>query len=200
MQKVIIFDDMSQCTKETVQKMLTLVSEQRRQQAMQFKHIFGQFACLKSYLILKEILTNFFDFNEKDHIHFNYGEYGKPYIIDGPHFSISHCKEAIAVAVSNTPIGIDIESMRHISEGLIKKTMNNDEQKIIERSDNREEAFIKIWTKKEAVLKMYGTGINDNITNTLDRNAKIETISHNEKRYIYSVATTTKESQAITDL
>ena len=77
MQKVIIFDDMSQCTKETVQKMLTLVSEQRRQQAMQFKHLFGQFACLKAYIILKEILTNFFGFNEKGHIHFNYGKYGK---------------------------------------------------------------------------------------------------------------------------
>ncbi len=200
MQKVIIFDDMSQCTKETVQKMLTLVSEQRRQQAMQFKHLFGQFACLKAYIILKDILTNFFGFNEKGHIYFNYGKYGKPYIIDGPHFSISHCREAIAVAVSNTPIGIDIENVRHISEELIKKTMNNAEQKMIEESSNREEAFITIWTKKEAVLKMHGTGINDNIINALDGSAETKTISHKEKRYIYSVATPTNINQTITDL
>ena len=50
---VTIFDDMSQVTEAEVQRMLPLVDGQRRKEALRYKHLFGQFACLKSWLMLQ---------------------------------------------------------------------------------------------------------------------------------------------------
>ena len=38
-----IFDDMEQCTAEEVARLLPLVSDQRREQALRFSHLFGQY-------------------------------------------------------------------------------------------------------------------------------------------------------------
>ena len=44
--KVLVFDHMDQCTEAGVQRMLPLVSQQRREQALKYKHTFGQYCCL----------------------------------------------------------------------------------------------------------------------------------------------------------
>jgi 4'-phosphopantetheinyl transferase len=90
---------------------------------------------------------------------FLYNEHGAPYLENGPYFSISHCKQGIAVAVSEVPIGIDIEAIRPLNESLVRKTMNSKEQAEILSSSSPEIAFIRLWTQKEAYVKMQGTGI-----------------------------------------
>ena len=54
--QIEIFDNMAQCTEAEVQRMLPLVSTQRREQALRYKHTFGQFCCLKSWLMLEGLL------------------------------------------------------------------------------------------------------------------------------------------------
>ena len=90
---------------------------------------------------------------------FIYNEYGAPFIEEGPYFSISHCKSGIAVAVSDQPIGIDIETIRPLKIELVKKTMNPIEQEVILANTQPDWAFTRLWTKKEAFLKLKGTGI-----------------------------------------
>lgn len=90
---------------------------------------------------------------------FIYNEYGAPSIEDGPYFSISHCKSGIAVAVNNQPIGIDIEAIRPVKLDLVKKTMSLFEQETILSDLESDWAFTRLWTQKEAFLKMKGTGI-----------------------------------------
>lgn len=163
------------CTWDSVHAMLPRVSEQRRTQALQYKHTFGQYACLKAYLMLQDLLREHYGI-EGDLL-FTYNEYGKPGLsindakVVGnelqPYFSISHCKQAIAVAVADTPIGIDIETLRHPSESLIEKTMNEQEQKQIAAAESPEKMFTALWTRKEAVLKYQGTGIIDDLHNVL---------------------------------
>ena len=100
------------CSWDAVQAMLPLVSEQRREQALQYKHAFGQYACLKSYLMLQDLLREHYGI-EGDLV-FSYNEHGKPMLkevlakgnesgaqeVSNIHFSISHCKEAIAHGLS----------------------------------------------------------------------------------------------------
>ena len=90
---------------------------------------------------------------------FIYNEHGAPSLSGGPYFSISHCKQGIAVAISDAPIGIDIEAIRPLSEGLVQKAMNPQEQAQIAAAANPEQEFIRLWTRKEAYVKMQGTGI-----------------------------------------
>ena len=54
---IAVFDHMELCTPAEVARMLPLVSPQRREQALQYKHVFGQFACLKSWLMLQQLLA-----------------------------------------------------------------------------------------------------------------------------------------------
>lgn len=147
------------CSWDAVQAMLPLVSEQRREQALQFKHAFGQYACLKSYLILQDLLREHYGI-EGDLV-FSYNEHGKPMLkeVSNIHFSISHCKEAIAVAVADRPVGIDVETLRMPSEALAEKVMDKGEKLRFDISDMPEDFFTALWTAKEAVMKCRGTGI-----------------------------------------
>lgn len=88
--------------------------------------------------------------------------HGAPYLPQYPnlHISISHCRTAVAVAFSiNGPVGIDIESRRHINPSLIERVCTPDEFDAIQHSEDPEMAFLQLWTRKEAVLKCHGTGI-----------------------------------------
>ena len=153
-----IFDDMTQCSEQEVARLLPLVSEQRREQALRYTHTFGQFCCLKSYELLTALLAST-PYTLHSTPSFLYNEHGAPYLEHGPYFSISHSKQGIAVAVSDTPVGIDIEGMRKLDDGLVRKTMNPDEQSRIAASANPSQEFIRLWTRKEAYVKMLGTGI-----------------------------------------
>ena len=188
-----IFDDMTQCSEQTVARLLPLVSAQRREQALRYKHTFGQYCCLQSYKMLCELLA------EWSRVHqlpinqqpiFLYNDYGAPYIEGGPHFSISHCKRGIAVAVSENPIGIDIESIRSFKPELMRKTMNEDEQLRITSSAIPEVEFIRLWTQKEALLKLQGTGIISDLHHVLTHAQDISwsEISPLDKGYICTIA------------
>ena len=188
-----IFDDMTQCSEQEVARLLPLVSAPRREQALGYKHTFGQYCCLQSYKMLCELLA------EWSRVHqlpinqqpiFLYNDYGAPYIEGGPHFSISHCKRGIAVAVSQNPIGIDIESIRSFKPELMSKTMNEDEQLRITSSAIPEVEFIRFWTQKEALLKLQGTGIISDLHHVLthSQNVSWTEITHQSPDYICTIA------------
>lgn len=178
-----IFDDMTQCSEQEVARLLPLVSAQRREQALRFTHLFGRYCCLKSYEMLQQLLAST-PYTLHSTPTFDYNEYGAPSIKNGPYFSISHCKSGIAVAVSNQPIGIDIEAVRPLKVDLVKKTMNPLEQEVIFFDTQPDWAFTRLWTRKEAFLKMKGTGIiNDLHAALADSNGakfmQIDNTSHN---------------------
>ena len=172
----------------TISELLPLVSDQRREEALKYKHLFGQFACLKSYVMLRELLEQ----QGLSHpFFFSHNEHGKPFLKDHPevHFNLSHCKNGILVAVSDAPIGVDIESYRNISDSLIRYTMNEEECQIIETSDDPIRTFTEYWTKKEAVFKLRGTGITHDLHGLLQGEEQVETFVNPEKHYAYSIAT-----------
>lgn len=186
---ISIFDDMSQVTENEVQRMLPLVNAQRREQALRFKHLFGQFACLKSWMMLAEMLEPLVINN----LEMSYNEHDKPYLLHHPniHFNLSHCKNGIAVVVDNVPVGIDIESFHRDNDALFQRTMNKAEIEIIQASECPTATFTQFWTMKEAVLKLRGTGIVDNLHDVLDDNGyRLESHIELEKQYAWSVAYT----------
>ena len=97
-------------------------------------------------------------------------------------------QNGIAVAVSDQPIGIDIESFRQVSDSLIRYTMNEEERRIIAESDDPVRTFTEYWTKKEAVFKLRGTGITKGLHELLNGDEQVETFVNTAKRYAYSIA------------
>ncbi len=97
-----------------------------------------------------------------------YGQYQKPYCINyNVHFNASHSGNYTAVAVSDSEIGIDIESLREYSPAVAKKHFTNDEIEYIAAAKERparDRRFFELWTAKEAYLKMTGQGIHGGIS------------------------------------
>ena len=105
-------------------------------------------------------------------LRFTYGEYGKPSLMDEVlYFNVSHCEDIVVAAVSEKPIGIDVERIREISPFIAKKYFCPREQHYLFGHDARDTdfehpltpdarmRFFELWTAKEAYLKCRGTGM-----------------------------------------
>ncbi len=146
---------------------LAAVSAERRAYALRFRHELGQRQCVAAYLLLQRALKQ--EFGIEGDLQFTLGEHGKPSLVGHPdiHFNLSHCREAVACAVSDKPVGIDVESTRRYHPMLLDYTMNSDEQRRVTQATRPDEAFIRLWTMKEAVLKLTGEGISRDLHTVL---------------------------------
>ena len=164
------------------------ISEQRREQALRFKYELGQRLCVLAYQLLKQGLREVYGIEENPI--FEYNEHGKPSIVGHPEifFNLSHCKEAAICAISDQPIGVDVESVRSFNDSLVRYTMNDDEIQQIESSEDRAVAFIQFWTKKEAALKLKGTGICNDMKQVLCQEGLFfDTFTDHSNRFVYSL-------------
>ena len=101
--------------------------------------------------IVKKIASKTLSIAENE-LEFEIGKNGKPHLkgIDNFHFNISHCKNTIAVAVSDSSIGIDIEKVRKADFRICDRFFTETEKEYVGYSDRH---FFEIWTKKEAYIK-----------------------------------------------
>lgn len=175
------------------QELLPALPLWRREQALKFRFHLGRVLCAQSFLLLKVGLER--DFNISDSVTFNYLEHGKPVLREYPniHFNLSHCNKGIICVISNEgPVGCDIEVIeREISDALLEKCCCREEIKEIKNALAPGCEFIKLWTKKEAVLKYTGEGINDQLPELLlqDRfsGLDMETVVCEEEGFIYTI-------------
>jgi 4'-phosphopantetheinyl transferase len=166
---------------------LPLLSDQRREQCLKFRHELGRKTCAAAYLLLCEGLRKEYGIEQTPV--FEYGEHGKPVIVGHPEicFNMSHCREAAICVLSDKPVGVDIESIRNYNESLARYTMNDAEMAQIEQAERPEVEFIRLWTLKEAVLKRSGEGIRNDMKHVLDGLKDAKTVINEKKGYIYSV-------------
>ena len=167
---------------------LAEISEQRREQAVKYKHELGQRLCVLAYQLLKQGLSEVYGIEENPV--FEYNEHGKPSIVGHPEicFNLSHCKEAAICAISDQPVGVDVESVRSFNESLVRYTMNEDEIRQIESSEDQAVAFIRLWTMKESAMKLIGTGISNDMKHVLQQEGlNFETFVDAQSRFVYSI-------------
>ena len=112
-----------------------------------------------SKLMLIKGLSNLFP-NDKIDLQFLQTT-GKPIYKNLPiHFSSSHSEDLVVVAISKAEeIGIDIEFKTNIDTEIFKDFLH-EEEKSLEKSKNKSSFFYSLWTKKEALLKASGVGVN----------------------------------------
>ncbi len=81
-----------------------------------------------------------------------------------PYVSISHSGDLAAVALSDEPIGLDIQKNRRFTEGMIRKVLSPWEQTeyetLTEKAKEAGDSFLlSLWCQKEAAAKLDGRGI-----------------------------------------
>lgn len=94
-----------------------------------------------------------------------YTERGKPYLLHHPeiHFSISHSGRLAVCAVSDVPVGIDVEEIRRFDAGVAALAFSAEERDWLAAQADGDRAFTRLWTRKESYLKMTGEGITDEL-------------------------------------
>ena len=147
---------------------LAEVCEQRREYALRYCQERDQRLCLAAYILLWRALRLEYGIDEAPE--FIYGNHGKPFLKGHPeiHFSLSHCPVAVACAVSDHPVGIDIETTAHYSIEVARRVMNDDEILQIEASAQPEVTFTRLWTMKESLYKLTSDDTGGDIRHMLD--------------------------------
>ena len=122
-------------------------------------------------------------------IEFAFADKGKPYLPEYPavYFNMSHCRKAVAVAVGDEPVGVDIEEICPFDKELAQRVLSEDELEFVTHSDSPAVEFTKLWTLKEGYLKMTGEGLVDNITSLCVDNVIHETIVDKENGFVCTV-------------
>ena len=112
---------------------------------------------------------------------------GKPFLINIPelHFSLSHTGREVALVFSRSPVGFDMEKSGRQTDflTLAKRFFTATEvAAIVAAGNDAGPCFLELWTAKEAILKLEGTGISGG----LDR-ARIlsESEGHLDGRRVY---------------
>ncbi|MEM7534514.1 MAG: 4'-phosphopantetheinyl transferase superfamily protein [Chloroflexota bacterium] len=99
------------------------------------------------------------------HIHFDYTDHGKPFVADSPiEFNISHSANMILAAFTHDRIiGVDVEYMRPTVEcdDIVSHFFSAKEIATYRALPDgiRRLAFFECWTRKEACLKAWGSGL-----------------------------------------
>ena len=155
-----------------LQEALATVSAQRREQALRYRHERDRRLNVAAYRLLHRALMTEYGINELPQ--FTYDSNGKPALAGYPdiHFSMSHCRVAVACAVSDRPVGIDIETLDHYSEGVAARVMNDDEMRQILESPYPNVAFTRLWTMKESLFKLTGDDCGGDIARMLQESTR----------------------------
>ena len=112
------------------------------------------------------------------------------WIADGCYFSLSHTDGAMAVAVSESPVGVDIERVREVRRGLGDKILTEREmahQRAL-GDDEKREYLLDKWCEKEAIFKAgEGNALLPRTIETSEHETQIKRVTIGDQEYIVCV-------------
>ena len=155
---VYIFDRLDQYTDEAYEVHLSSLPSWRREKALQYKKLDDRKRSVLAFALLQCALREEYGVTEVPE--FVYNEFGKPSFSNLPiRFSLSHCRDAVACAVSDYNIGIDVETIVPYNPDVARRVCTAVELEMLGQSENKDADFIKLWTIKEAISKYEGMGV-----------------------------------------
>lgn len=118
-------------------------------------------------LMVRQLFSHYHPDISPSQWQFTVGRYGKPAIrnpLARPlHFSLSHCKGMVALAICREPlVGVDVENHHALADvsAVMPAALTADEQAYVSAQESQQRArFYAIWTMKEAWLKATGDGL-----------------------------------------
>lgn len=182
---IYLFSEYEKITTEIEQLLLDKLPPRRREKALRFRHSGGRISCILGYILFLYGFRNIY--KETDLPDFDVTDNGKPYLEKYPdiHFNISHCDGAVACIFGDMPVGVDIQDIRNTTIYHAKRVCSDEEVERIVNSAEPELEFCRIWSVKEALSKLSGTGILfKDIRNLSPRGTNINTVFIEPNKYI----------------
>jgi len=143
---------------------MAVLSDEERQRAARFHHEADRRRYLAAHVALRERLGQYLGRAPRS-LAFHTGSHGKPLLAHGVHpFNLSHSGDLALIGVSDDcEVGVDIEIWREVGDAaqLAQSVFGPQERAALSGlvGDERNLAFLRGWTRKEACLKALGTGL-----------------------------------------
>ncbi len=140
------------------------LSEIERARAAAFRFEHHRRAYVVAHGVLRDVLARYVD-SDRAGIDFDVTDAGRPYLRAGDiDFNLSHAGDAVVVAVaSGQRVGVDLEEVKVAMEhdALAARFFAPPEIDEIRSGGARAQpgAFFACWTKKEAIVKAVGRGL-----------------------------------------
>ena len=156
---VYIFENLQLCDPEWLAEKTKNLPLWRLQKAQALKKQEDKIRSVAAFLLLERALQ---DLGISPVPEFAYEEFGKPYLPGYPvHFSLSHTKNAVACAISDRPIGVDVQEKMKYSSRLSQRICSDTERTALENAEDKGLVLTALWTKKEALAKCSGKGLGE---------------------------------------
>lgn len=165
--RIYRFDTSYYIDNDIFRKHMELLSEEGRERIDSYRSEVARYSNLgASYLLYHAFTEAGLPYNAVEEMTY-YGRFGKPYLrLPSVYFNASHSGNMAMLIFSMdergiADVGCDIEKIRPRNERLYKRYFTPEEVDYIEsQGTERNTAFIRMWTFKEAFLKTLGTGLN----------------------------------------
>lgn len=156
----LFYADSASMEQPVFNRWLTKINPQKaaRLQRMQFE---DAKAGMTGELLLRYGLWKIFGI-APDTVETAVDSFGKPYLVSHPdfHFNVSHTGSHCICAVSDEPVGVDMEAVRPIRhQRLAERYFTEAELEDYYALGGDEDAFFTMWTRKEALGKLTGYGL-----------------------------------------
>lgn len=146
---------------------LVSLDAQERARAARFAFDVDRLRYQTAHVTMRTLLAQAAGLSDASAVRFAFNPFGKPLLANAPdcHFSLSHSGDVGLLAIDTTrPVGVDVEVRRPLPEldGLARAHFTADECRALREApsaDERLNAFLRIWTRKEAGLKAVGIGL-----------------------------------------
>lgn len=165
---------------------LERVSRQRREAALRYVKDSDRRLSLAVYLLLQEAVEK--EYGITGELLFDWGPHGKPFLKDYPHihFNLSHCPGVALCVVSDSPVGCDVENVPPALDlDVCRCVFSGKEQSLILSAPSPTLAFTRLWTQKEAFVKLTGEGITGHPTPA--EAVQFETVTAPSGAYVYTI-------------
>lgn len=156
----LIYLPLSKYIPEMHASYLHLISEERKARVEKAPHK-QKSLLVYSELLVRLVACKILDISY-DNVHIERNAYGKPFIMNYPHFhfNVSHSNEALTLFVSNTSVGVDIEYLGTPYFNIARRFFTDEEfSYIFDNEAEKNLRFYEIWTRKEAYIKQIGLGL-----------------------------------------
>lgn len=143
-------------------ELLPLVTEERRQRVLRFRYAEDALRSLLGDLLTRHLLALELGCHPAG-LAFATTAHGKPVLADraNPWFNVGHSGRWVAMAISQQPVGIDIEQKAPIDPSPMLDLLSPEERKEFDglAEGARLDYFYRLWTAKESFLKAMGSGL-----------------------------------------
>ena len=132
------------------------LSEKRKEKIRRYMYPKDRKQSLGAGLLLNKVLPSHGVLSND----IEYEENGKPKI-QGIYFNLSHSGEMVICAVSEKPVGCDVEKIKEANLKVADRFFSENEVEYLKTFDEKSRAseFFRLWTMKESYMKMTGEGM-----------------------------------------